>query len=52
MLIPVALPDKLRYRFLHNHVNLVLTRELRYPAGTSSSPTSRCRCTSTAVPRR
>jgi hypothetical protein len=30
VLIPVALPDKLRYRFLHNHVDLVLTRELRY----------------------
>jgi hypothetical protein len=26
----VALPDRLRYRFLHNHVDLVLTRELRY----------------------
>jgi hypothetical protein len=30
VLIPVALPDRLRYRFLHNHVDLVLTRELRY----------------------
>jgi len=29
VLIPVALPDRLRYRFLHNHVDLVLTRELR-----------------------
>jgi hypothetical protein len=26
----LALPDRLRYRFLHNHVDLVLTRELRY----------------------
>ena len=30
MLIPVALPDRLRYRFLHNHIDLVLTRALRY----------------------
>jgi hypothetical protein len=30
VLIPVALPGRLRYRFLHNHVDLVLTRELRY----------------------
>ena len=51
VLIPVALPDRLRYRFLHNHVNLV-------PPGScgtgrrSSSPASRCGCTSTAVPRR
>ena len=26
----VAFVDRLRYRFLHNHVDLVLTRELRY----------------------
>jgi len=38
VLIPVALPDKLRYRFLHNHVDLVLTRELRYPAGRRRRP--------------
>ncbi|HEY3651582.1 MAG TPA: APC family permease [Streptosporangiaceae bacterium] len=30
VLIPVALPDRLRYRFLHNHIDLVLTRALRY----------------------
>lgn len=30
VLIPVALPDRLRYRFLHNHVDPVLTTELRY----------------------
>jgi hypothetical protein len=28
--IPVALPDRLRYRFLRNHIDLVLTRKLRY----------------------
>jgi hypothetical protein len=28
VLIPVALPDRLRYRFLHNHLDLVLTRAL------------------------
>jgi len=38
VLIPVALPDRLRYRFLHNHVDLVLTRELRYPAGRRRRP--------------
>jgi hypothetical protein len=26
VLIPVALPDRLRYRFLHNHVDLVLMK--------------------------
>jgi hypothetical protein len=29
VLIPVAVPEKLRYRFLHNHLDLVLTRALR-----------------------
>ena len=29
VLIPVVLPDRLRYRFLHNHLNTVLTRALR-----------------------
>lgn len=29
VLIPVALPGKLRYRLLHNHLDLVLTRALR-----------------------
>ena len=29
MLIPVALPDRLRYEFLHNHFDLVLTAALR-----------------------
>jgi len=29
VLIPVAVPDRLRYRFLHNHFELVLTRALR-----------------------
>jgi amino acid transporter len=29
VLVPVALPGKLRYRFLHNHLDLVLTRALR-----------------------
>jgi len=30
VLIPVALPDRPRYRFLHHHIDLVLTRALRY----------------------
>jgi hypothetical protein len=30
VLIPVALPDRLSYRFLHNHIDLVLTRALWY----------------------
>ncbi len=29
VLIPVALPDRLRYEFLHNHFDLVLTAALR-----------------------
>jgi amino acid transporter len=29
VLIPVVLPDRLRYRFLHNHLDAVLTRALR-----------------------
>jgi hypothetical protein len=29
VLIPVVLPDRLRYRFLHNHFDTVLTRALR-----------------------
>ncbi len=29
VLIPVVLPDRLRYRFLHNHLDTVLTRALR-----------------------
>jgi amino acid transporter len=29
VLIPVAVPDRLRYRFLHNHFDLVLSRALR-----------------------
>ncbi|MGN6176517.1 MAG: APC family permease [Streptosporangiaceae bacterium] len=29
VLIPVALPDRLRYQFLHNHFDLVLTAALR-----------------------
>ncbi|HEV2375585.1 MAG TPA: APC family permease [Streptosporangiaceae bacterium] len=29
VLIPVALPSKLRYSFLHNHLDLVLSRALR-----------------------
>lgn len=29
VLIPVAIPDRLRYRFLHDHLDLVLTAELR-----------------------
>ena len=29
VLIPVILPDRLRYRFLHNHLDTVLTRALR-----------------------
>lgn len=30
VLIPVALPDRLRYRFLHNHIDPILTRALLY----------------------
>jgi amino acid transporter len=30
VLIPVAVPDRLRYAFLQNHFELVLTRALRY----------------------
>ena len=33
VLIPVALPDRLRYRFLHNHYDLVLTAALRNRPG-------------------
>ena len=29
VLIPVAVPDRLRYRFLHNHFDVVLSRALR-----------------------
>jgi hypothetical protein len=29
VLIPVVLPDKLRYEFLHNHYDLVLSAALR-----------------------
>jgi hypothetical protein len=29
VLTPVALPDRLRYEFLHNHFDLVLTAALR-----------------------
>jgi len=29
VLIPVVLPDRLRYSFLHNHLDLVLTSALR-----------------------
>jgi hypothetical protein len=29
VLIPVAMPGKLRYRLLHNHLELVLSRALR-----------------------
>jgi hypothetical protein len=29
VLIPVVLPSRLRYRFLHNHLDTVLTRALR-----------------------
>jgi hypothetical protein len=29
VLIPVILPDKLRYEFLHNHYDLVLSAALR-----------------------
>jgi hypothetical protein len=29
VLIPVVLPDRLRYCFLHNHLDTVLTRALR-----------------------
>jgi len=29
VLIPVAMPRKLRYALLHNHFDLVLTRALR-----------------------
>ena len=52
VLTPVALPDRLRYRFLHNHVDLVLTKELRYRPDVVVARVPRCRCTSTAVPRR
>jgi hypothetical protein len=30
VLIPVAMPGKLRYQLLHNHLDLVLTRALRH----------------------
>jgi hypothetical protein len=30
VLIPVALADMLRYRFLHNHIDPILTRALLY----------------------
>jgi amino acid transporter len=30
VLIPVAVPDRLRYTFLHNHLDLVLTAALRH----------------------
>jgi hypothetical protein len=29
VLIPVAMPGKLRYQLLHNHIDLVLSRALR-----------------------
>jgi hypothetical protein len=48
VLIPVALPDRLRYRFLHNHIDLVLTRALRYRPDVVT-PACRCGCTSTAA---
>jgi hypothetical protein len=51
VLIPVALPDRLRYRFLHNHVDWSSPGSCG-TGRTSSSPASRCGCTSTAVPRR
>ena len=28
-MIPVVLPQRLRYRFLHNHLDAILTRALR-----------------------
>ena len=30
LLIPVAIPDRLRYALLHNHLDFVLERALRY----------------------
>lgn len=30
VLIPVTVPDRLRYRLLHNHLDLVLTAALRH----------------------
>jgi hypothetical protein len=29
VLIPVVRPDRVRYRILHNHIDLVLSRALR-----------------------
>ena len=44
VLIPVALPDRLRYEFLHNHFDLVLTAALRARPDVVS-PGSPFRCT-------
>ena len=48
VLIPVALPDRLRYRFLHNHIDW--SSPGRCGTGqTSSSPACPCGCTSAAA---
>jgi hypothetical protein len=42
VLIPVVIPDQVRYRFLHNQIDLVLSRRCA-PAPTSSSREFNCR---------
>ena len=41
VLIPVVLPDRLRYEFLHNHYDLVLSARCA-ATPMSSAPGSRC----------
>ena len=51
VLIPVVLPGQLRYRFLHNHLDLSSPGRCG-TVRTSSSPASRCECASETAPHR